>query len=46
MSDSENIRIVIIEDDETIRDGYAFLIGQAQGYTVVSTYISFYEAAK
>jgi DNA-binding NarL/FixJ family response regulator len=41
-----NIRIVIIEDDETIREGYAFLIGQAEDYTVINTYPSFDEAAK
>lgn len=46
MNGSDNIRIVIIEDDETIREGYAFLIGQAEGYTVVDTYVSYDEAAK
>lgn len=46
MNDSENIRIVIIEDDETIRDGYGFLISQAEGYTVAATYASFDDAAK
>jgi DNA-binding NarL/FixJ family response regulator len=46
MNDSDSIRIVIIEDDETIREGYAFLIGQAEGYEVISTYVSFDEAVK
>jgi DNA-binding NarL/FixJ family response regulator len=46
MSDNETIRIVIIEDDETIRQGYAFLIGQAEGYKVIDSYPSFDEAAK
>ena len=46
MYDSQKIRIVIIEDDETIRNGYAFLIGQAEGYDVVGTYPSYDEAAK
>lgn len=41
-----DIRVSIIEDDETIREGYAFLIGKAAGYKVVSTYPSFEEAAK
>jgi DNA-binding NarL/FixJ family response regulator len=40
-----SIRIVIIEDDETIRNGYAFLIGANEGYKVVKTYASFDEAA-
>jgi DNA-binding NarL/FixJ family response regulator len=38
---SNAIRIVIIEDDETIREGYAFLIGANNGYNVVNTYASF-----
>jgi DNA-binding NarL/FixJ family response regulator len=46
MYESDTIKIVIIEDDQTIRDGYAFLIGQHEGYTVVSTYVSFDDAAK
>ena len=43
---SRNIRITIIEDDETIRNGYAYLIDATEGYDVVSTYVSFDEAAK
>jgi DNA-binding NarL/FixJ family response regulator len=41
-----NIRIVIIEDDEIIREGYSLLIGQVEGYTVVRSYTSFDEAVK
>ena len=41
-----NIRIVIIEDDQIIREGYTLLIGQAEGYQVVNSYVSFDEAAK
>lgn len=41
-----NIRIVIIEDDEIIREGYALLIGQTEGYHVLKSYASFDEAVK
>ncbi|MDO3625755.1 response regulator transcription factor [Mucilaginibacter sp. BT774] len=41
-----NIRIVMIEDDEIIREGYALLIGQADGYIVVKSYVSFDDAVK
>jgi DNA-binding NarL/FixJ family response regulator len=41
-----DIRIGIIEDDQIIRDGYTLLIGQAEGYQVVNSYVSFDEAAK
>ncbi|MES2455956.1 MAG: response regulator transcription factor [Bacteroidota bacterium] len=34
-------RIVIIEDDETIREGYAYLINHTSPYEVISTYPSF-----
>lgn len=40
-----DIRIVIIEDDETIRNGYSFLIGATDGYEVVKAYASYDEAA-
>src|SRR6201995_2287043 len=43
---NRNIRIVIIEDDQIIREGYALLIGQTDGYDVVHSYASFDEAAK
>jgi DNA-binding NarL/FixJ family response regulator len=46
MDDNDDIKIVIIEDNETIRNGYAFLINQAEGYLVVNTYMSFDEAVK
>jgi len=41
-----DIRIVIIEDDEIIREGYSLLIGQTEGYQVVRNYGSFDEAVK
>jgi len=41
-----SIRIVIIEDDEIIREGYGMLIGQVEGYSVVRSYSSFDEAIK
>lgn len=43
---NRNIKITIIEDDETIRTGYAYLIGATEGYEVVSTYSSFDDAVK
>src|SRR6202007_462697 len=43
---ARDIRIVIIEDDQIIREGYALLIGQTEGYQVVNGYVSFDEAAK
>ncbi len=43
---SKNIRIVIIEDDQIIREGYTLLIGQTEGYAVVNSYESFDDAAK
>lgn len=46
MSQAEAIRVVIIEDDDIIRNGYAFLIGKESGFDVVNTYMSFDEAAK
>jgi DNA-binding NarL/FixJ family response regulator len=41
-----DIKIVIIEDDEIIREGYKLLIGNAEGYRVVNSYMSYDEAAK
>ena len=41
-----NIEIVVIEDDEIIREGYTLLIGQTEGYHVVNSYVSFDEAVK
>ncbi|GAA4338151.1 response regulator transcription factor [Mucilaginibacter gynuensis] len=43
---SRDIRVSIIEDDETIRQGYAFLIGEADGYEVVSHYSTYDDAAR
>lgn len=41
-----DIRVAIIEDDETIREGYAYLIGHTEGYKIAGTYASFEEAAR
>jgi len=46
MSRDLDIRVSIIEDDETIREGYAFLIGKTPGYKVISTYPSYEDAIK
>lgn len=46
MTDKENIRIILIEDDEVIRNGYSFLLGQVDGYEIISTYGSCEEAVK
>jgi DNA-binding NarL/FixJ family response regulator len=43
---NSDVRIVIIEDDETIRESYAYLINEAEGYTVVNTYSSAENALK
>lgn len=43
---NSDVRIVIIEDDETIRDSYAYLINEADGYAVVNTYSSAENALK
>ncbi|MES2112921.1 MAG: response regulator transcription factor [Bacteroidota bacterium] len=40
-----NIKVTIIEDDDTIRNGYAFLIGNSEGNEVVSSYCSYDSAA-
>ncbi|QKJ28903.1 response regulator transcription factor [Mucilaginibacter mali] len=45
MEMERDIKIVIIEDDETIRTGYTFLIGNTDGYEVVNAYASYDEAA-
>lgn len=45
MYNQAEARIVIIEDDETIREGYAYLIDHTSPYKVVNTYASF-EIAK
>ena len=41
-----DIRVAIIEDDETIREGYAFLIGNTAGFKIAGTYPSYEEAIK
>lgn len=46
MSRDLDIRVTIIEDDETIREGYAYLIGQTPGYKVISSYASVEDAVK
>lgn len=46
MIKADTIRVVIIEDDDVIRNGYAFLIGKESDFNVVKTYASFDEAAK
>ena len=46
MSRDLDIRVSIIEDDETIREGYAYLIGNTPGYKVTGAYPSFEDAAK
>lgn len=38
-------RVVIIEDDETIREGFTYLINNTSSYLVINTYPSF-DAAK
>ncbi|MGC4039009.1 MAG: response regulator transcription factor [Chitinophagaceae bacterium] len=39
-----NIRVVMIEDDITIREGIAYLVSNANGFSVVSQYSSYHEA--
>lgn len=46
MVGDEAIRVVVIEDDEVIRNGYAFLIAKESGFQVVNSYSSFDEAVK
>lgn len=46
MSRDLDIRVAIIEDDETIREGYAYLIDQTPGYKVISHYASVEDALK
>jgi DNA-binding NarL/FixJ family response regulator len=41
-----DIQIVVIEDDEIIREGYSLLISQSEGFRVVNSYASFDEAVK
>lgn len=46
MSRDLDIHVTLIEDDETIREGFAYLISHTPGYKVVSTYASYEEASK
>jgi DNA-binding NarL/FixJ family response regulator len=46
MTRNLNIQVAIIEDDAVIRDAYAFLIGNTDGYTICGTYPSYEDAAK
>jgi DNA-binding NarL/FixJ family response regulator len=41
-----DIRICLIEDDETIREGYEYLIGGNEGYKITGSFPSYEEAAK
>lgn len=41
MYNQSKARVVIIEDDQTIREGYAYLINHTSPYTVVSSYPTF-----
>jgi len=38
MENKEPVKVVIIEDDETIRKGFTYLINEAQHYKVVNAY--------
>lgn len=44
--DTKTIRIVIIEDDTTIREGYTFLLGNEPGFDICGNYASFELAEK
>ncbi len=46
MSRDLDIRVCIIEDDETIREGYVYLIGNTPGYKIAGSHASFEDAAK
>lgn len=46
MTTGKDIKVMIVEDDETIRDGYEFLINATEGYKVISTYCSFDDVMK
>ncbi len=46
MARNLDIRVSLIEDDETIREGFAYLIDNTEGYQVVSSYRSFEDAAR
>jgi DNA-binding NarL/FixJ family response regulator len=46
MSRDLDIRVSIIEDDETIREGYAYLINNTPGFKVISAYSSYESATR
>jgi DNA-binding NarL/FixJ family response regulator len=46
MSRDLDITVGIIEDDATIRNGYAYLIGNTPGYKIAGSYPSFEDASK
>lgn len=46
MDAGKDINVCIIEDDLTIREGYAYLIGRTPGCRVIRAYASYEEAAK
>src|SRR3569833_1523667 len=41
-----DIRVVLIEDDKIIREGYALLLSQAEGCRIINCYVSFDAAVK
>ncbi len=46
MARNLDIRVTLIEDDETIREGFAYLIDNTEGYHVVSSYRTYEDAAR
>ncbi len=46
MNRDADISVAIIEDDETLREGYSFLIGNVKGYRIAGCYPSYEAAAK
>ncbi|MDR3680993.1 MAG: response regulator transcription factor [Flavipsychrobacter sp.] len=46
MNRDADISVAIIEDDETLREGYSFLIGNVKGYRIAGCYSSYEAAAK
>lgn len=46
MEDQETLKIVLIEDDETIRSAYTFLLGHSSGLEVIGAFASAEEALK
>lgn len=46
MTRNLDITVCIIEDDQTIREGFAYLIGNTPGYKIAGSFPSFEDAAK